>query len=260
MGYRAAMRARAGASGSGRRSPAVLVITIVSALLVVAAAAFAGPLRFGGPRWSPTIALPTATTAPGPTAATTPTAQPGAAGHRSTLHVDLTWPLLIAGLVVLALVVVLLVRLLARRRRGRAEPGLPTGLLTDDVSDVDVPTTAAAMRTVHRGLARALDVIDQDRPASDAITAAWLGLQEAAEDAGYRRQIAETPTEFTARVLLRLELDRNAVGTLRDLYVMVRFGTTPAGPTEVQAARVALRTLQERWPGGTPTAASEQRR
>lgn len=246
------MRGGVGTPGPGRRS-VVVTGTVVAALLVVGAAALGGPLHFGGPRWSPRIALPSATTQAGPTAATTPTAGTGAHGHRSVTHLDVTWVLVVAGVLAAIVVLVLVVRMLGRRLRRGGDPVLPTDVLGADAAP-DGPPSAAAMRTVRRGLARALDVIDdRDRAPSDAITAAWLGLQEAAEDAGHRRQPAETPTEFTARVLLGLDLDRGAVTTLRDLYVVVRFGTTPVGPVEVAAARDALRTLQSRWPGG-PTA------
>jgi hypothetical protein len=101
--------------------------------------------------------------------------------------------------------------------------------------------------SLRRGLLRALDVLGSDRSPRDAIIEAWLGLQEAAEDAGFRRGESETPTEFTTRILRRVSVDPVALSTLRRLYLAVRFGDASATAADVEAARQALELLQARW-------------
>ena len=81
-----------------------------------------------------------------------------------------------------------------------------------------------ALRT---GIELALQVLDEQREPADAIVRAWLGLQETAEESGIVRRPAETPTEFTSRILSRAFADDRAVRTLLRLYLRTRFGDHP---------------------------------
>ncbi|MGT2426545.1 DUF4129 domain-containing protein [Amnibacterium kyonggiense] len=150
--------------------------------------------------------------------------------------------LVLAALVGLALVL-LLVRLIVGSLRGRRRRlGLPgaAALDADDSRIADAPT-------VLRGIAAALVAFTEDREPGDAVVRAWLGLQQAAEDAGFARSPAETPTEFTGRVLSRTGADRTALRTLLGLYLRARFGDVVITAADETAAQRALRALETSW-------------
>jgi hypothetical protein len=134
--------------------------------------------------------------------------------------------------------------------------GRPTHLrLPAMTSPEDVQTMPAAAEveqepdtaTVHRGLRAALDALDDEREPGDAVVKAWLGLQAAAEESGVERRSAETPTEFTARVITRVQADAHAATALVDVYQGVRFGGHPITSAEVRAARSAVHALLASW-------------
>ncbi|MGN6444588.1 DUF4129 domain-containing protein [Amnibacterium sp.] len=147
----------------------------------------------------------------------------------------------LAALVALALAV-LLIRLLLSAARGRRRR---LGLEGAAAQGAD-PLVADAP-AVLRGIAAALVAFAEDREPGDAVVRAWLGLQQAAEDAGFARSPAETPTEFTGRVLSRTGADRVALSTLLDLYLHARFGDGTITPADATAARQALRALEASW-------------
>ncbi|KQO64878.1 DUF4129 domain-containing protein [Curtobacterium sp. Leaf261] len=237
--------------GDGFRLRRVLTgaVGIVLGVVVVLGATLGRPLVFSGPRWSPD--LPQQTVRPEPLPSDTPSAtvapQRLGAGTGGTL--DLRWLLVVAGVLVLGVIAILVVWLLRRRarRRGPAPALLVDGLSVGVGADPAEPSLTEGTAAMRRGLRRALGVLDDARTPSDAITEAWLGLQESAEDAGFRRGAAETPTEFTARILRRLDVDPGALETLRRLYASVRFGGVVASPADVERAREALRTLDLQW-------------
>ncbi|BDZ48015.1 hypothetical protein GCM10025867_02560 [Frondihabitans sucicola] len=237
-----------------RRAPVAVLIGGALAVLIAVGAAVGGSLRFSGPRWFPGITTTprpiVQSNSPQPVASQTPPPAPTAHDYP-----NLTWlVLLIAGLA-LAAVLFFVVRWLIRRRRDRVEgvaaplEGLPVLLdLPDD------PSVETSLPYLRRGLRRALAALDGDRSPADAIIEAWLGLQEAAEDAGFQRADSETPTEFTSRILRRVEVDPVALSTLRRLYLAVRFGDARATSADVAAARGALEILQAHWESAEPSA------
>ncbi|MFJ4296316.1 DUF4129 domain-containing protein [Curtobacterium sp. NPDC089689] len=216
----------------------------LGALVVVAAGLGARPVLTGA-RWSPTVA-PARPPAVVSTASPPPaTNEPQPPGARAAQHVDTTWVLVVLAVVVAALLVLVVVHLLRkRRRRGRPEEIGVAGLT---VAVADEPSAEVGRQHLRRGIGRALEVLSAPRDPSDAVTAAWLGLQESAEDAGFRRGAAETPTEFTTRILRQLDVDETALATLRRCYLAVRFGGSPARDADVAAVRAALRTLDAQW-------------
>jgi hypothetical protein len=224
------------------------------AVIVTLGAALGGPLVFSAPRWSPDLPAASAPQAVLPSGLASQSAAPQPLGARAGSSLDLTWLLVVVGALGVAAVVALVLVLL--RRLGSRRPpasSLPVDGLTVAAGPVDAePSVEVGVAAMRRGLRRALDVLDDGRAPSDAITEAWLGLQEAAEDAGFRRGAAETPTEFTARILRRLDVDPDALETLRRLYATVRFGGVVASPSDVDLARRALGTLERQWsvPGG----------
>lgn len=229
-----------------RRAPVAVVTAAALGIVIAVAAALAGPLRFGGPRWVPgglPTRKPVSITRP-PVSIPTQTPTTSTAGHLT----NLTWVAVLLAVLASAFVVFLVVRWLLRRRRDRAQgaPGELQGVGDPGILPAE-PSVETGMQYLRRGLQRALDALDAGRVPSDAIVEAWLGLQEAAEDAGFQRQSAETPTEFTTRILRQVDVDPAALATLRRLYLAVRFGDREATPTDVDAARAALRVLETQW-------------
>src|SRR6201999_1893445 len=96
----------------------------------------------------------------------------------------------------------------------------------------------------------ALQVLDEQREPADAIVRAWLGLEGTAEESGIVRRPAETPTEFTSRILSRAFGDHEAVRTLLRLYLRTRFGDHPVTDDDVAAVRAALQELVTTWRRG----------
>jgi Domain of unknown function (DUF4129) len=110
------------------------------------------------------------------------------------------------------------------------------------------------------GIELALEVLDQGREPADAVVRAWLGLQETAEESGIVRRAAETPTEFTSRILSRAFVDDGAVRTLLRLYLRTRFGDHPVTAQDVADVREALQQLVSSWqPTAGASAASAGR-
>lgn len=219
-----------------------VVVFALGGLVVVAAGLGARPVLTGA-RWSSTV--PAATVAPPPQSAAANTVAPKPLGARAAQHVDTTWLLVVLAVVALALVVAVVSHVLRnRRRRARPERIDVDGLAVDGAAE---PSADVGLQHLRRGLTRALQVLSEHRDPSDAVTAAWLGLQESAEDAGFRRGAAETPTEFTTRILRQLEVDETALATVRRCYLAVRFGDVPATDPDVDAVRAALRTLERQW-------------
>ena len=77
----------------------------------------------------------------------------------------------------------------------------------------------------------------------NAIVAAWIALETAAERAGIERRDTETPTEFTARALSRYRLDPDALQRLADLYREARFSRHRLTEHHLTQARDCLTVL-----------------
>ncbi|WP_447005601.1 DUF4129 domain-containing protein [Saccharothrix isguenensis] len=92
-----------------------------------------------------------------------------------------------------------------------------------------------------RGAADALEALrDQAGPPGDAVIAAWLSLERAAEDSGVPRRDHQTPTEFTGDLLRRYRVDEAAAGTLKGVYQRARFGTAEVSAADARTATEAL--------------------
>lgn len=240
-----------------RRAPVFVLLAGGLAVLIAIGAALSASLRFEGPRWFPGMTLsprPVVETNPArPLPSTTP---PPAPVVRDAP--DLGWLVLLLAGIALAVVIFFVARWLIRRRRDR-ENGVaaPLEALPEILDLPDDPSVETSLPYLRRGLRRSLAALDGDRSPRDAIIEAWVGLQEAAEDAGFHRAESETPTEFTSRILERVQVDPVALATLRRLYLAVRFGDHTATPADVAAARHALQTLQAQWEPGEASAGAE---
>lgn len=156
-----------------------------------------------------------------------------------------------------ALVVVLLaawaLRVALRRREWRV-PGVTDPLL-GRAGDV-VPGGAPSVPVLAEGADAAVAALREPRlPPRDAIIAAWVALEDAAQACGVARDPAATPTEFTLDVLDATPADGAAARTLLALYLRARFSTQEMTVVDVTAASDAARHLAHdlqagRAPGG----------
>jgi hypothetical protein len=228
-------------------TPILLAATALVCVVVAVGAALEGNFTFTGARWTPgeppaevmtPTPVPTQTVVPKPTA----TPQP--------LHPAVVFnmaPIVIIATIAIVVMIVLLVRMFLRRRPRAVAARQPGGIsiLSDELDAV--ADTPADVPTILRGLDFASEVLSSRREPTDAIVRAWIGLQEAAEDSGMSRRPAETPTEFTARVLDSVHADRAAARALLAIYLRVRFGSRPATDDDVRNALDAIGKLQSTW-------------
>lgn len=219
---------------------------------IVVAVGLGSAPRVGPPRWLPGAGplLPSSVArAPSASALPSPPPAPPSEGRAPLdLHP--------VAIVLLALAVLVLAALVARwllahrRERVRVVPLAATG---DEVVAVDEPEPEPDVP--RRAFDDALDALASERVPRDAIVRAWLSLQDTAADSGVRRRAAETPTEFTARVLARVAADRDAMASLLDTYQQVRFGDREPGAEDRERVRVALGRLADSWDEGRRQAA-----
>lgn len=164
-----------------------------------------------------------------------------------TLQQILGAVLLVAAILAAALLLYALVRVLHRlwqdrplRRREAETPETAHAGLAE-------PEESVAAPLVRRGVAGALRTIEQHPVPSDAIIAAWVGLEETAADAGLRRGVSETPAEFALRLVSMQTAAAPPATRLLGLYERVRFGGLEAGESERMHARAALQEIEEEW-------------
>ncbi|HVK29760.1 MAG TPA: DUF4129 domain-containing protein [Nocardioides sp.] len=79
--------------------------------------------------------------------------------------------------------------------------------------------------------------------ARNAIVAAWLRLEAAAESERFHRDPADTPAEFVAHVLASYDLDGGAIDRLAALYREARFSEHALGESQRSEAADCLATL-----------------
>jgi Domain of unknown function (DUF4129) len=229
------------------KSHRALTEIMLFSVLVVVAAGIAGTTHFTGPRWLPHWKFSQHEQQHVGLRTTIPTYAPPRS-TKSTGGFPL-WTVMFWVAVAIAFIgiVALIWRWWARRRSLPAstwhgfEVTGTSEVMTEPEPEPDIP----ALRT---GISLALQSLDEQRDPTDAIVRAWLGLQETAEESGIVRQQAETPTEFTSRILSRAFADDRAIQTLLRLYLRTRFGNHPVTTDDVAAVRWALEELVRTWP------------
>ena len=223
-----------------RPGPGRFAAVAALALAAVLAAAVGAPWGWQTPGWFDDVAQDPV--APPPDTATIRDTSTGPDDLRNLadtggMSFD-AYLLVFLGVVVLVVLVVLARRylpaLLARRRRREILVTAPGDVSVHAAEDPVVPELRDAVERAHD------DLRAPDADPHDAVVAAWVALERAAERAGTRRDPAQTPTEFTSTVLASTRVDADAVATLRGLYHRARFGETPLGVHDLEAARAAL--------------------
>jgi hypothetical protein len=232
--------------------------SVLLGLVVVLAAGLTGTAHFSGPRWLPKIRL--SGHAPAPPKPRTPKAQPITTSTRhlqgggSSLGTILLW--VIIAIVVIA-IALWLWRWWARRpSRAATEQNALAVEVVRELQPEPEPEPVPDTPVLRSGIELALQMLDEQREPGDAIVRAWLGLEETAEGAGILRAAAETPTEFTSRILGRAFADDQAIRTLLRLYLRTRFGDHPATSDDVAAVRAALEALVQSWQAAGSSAAA----
>ena len=225
-----------------RQGPVSIALVTAIVALVALVSTVQGVPRVDPPDF--TAISPPAITAP-PAASTSPgelpTAPPVDPGVSAALQIVLA--LLLAAVLVL-LGVWLLRRLLRwlRERRVYARTGVEVS-----ESVAGAPAPEPDVQTIRRGIAAALVQMDADREPSDAIVAAWVGLEESAADAGMLRSPTETAGEFVTRILARDAAAATDIDELLRLYEGVRFGERSIDEADLRIARAALRRIEAVW-------------
>ncbi|MCW5953062.1 MAG: DUF4129 domain-containing protein [Propionibacteriaceae bacterium] len=121
-----------------------------------------------------------------------------------------------------------------RPERERVESDqLGKGEALGEEPSVDIASLATA---VARAEARLAGLAEP----GDAVTAAWVALEDEAALQGTSRDPAQTTTEFTTALLEHTPAPAGAVTVLRGLYHRARFTSHPIGPDDVRRAREAL--------------------
>lgn len=225
-----------------RRYALVGSVSLLFLVLVVATSLQGTPTidppEFGGLE-APPPSAPGETGAPMPVPTQTGVPNPVVNSVISTLF-------LIVLAVVAVLLVVLIIRLLARAWKDRALRRRPAGRVDESLTAADeAPVVEAPV--IRRGILAAMSIIDQRPEPSDAIVAAWVGLEETAADAGIVRGATETPAEFTVRILTGRGGIEPHAGELLALYERVRFGGYPASEADRSQAHTALAAIEEGW-------------
>ncbi|MDQ0612510.1 hypothetical protein QF046_000151 [Microbacterium sp. W4I4] len=158
---------------------------------------------------------------------------------------------MVLALIIVSLLVILLIwtiRMLIRAWRDRPlrrQQGIEVDVEVNGAEPVGAAEPDAP--TVRRGIAAARTAVDAHADPSDAIVAAWLGLEETAVDSGIGRALSETQVEFTLRMLLRRPGIEEPARDLLSLYEGVRFGGRVAGEHDRTAAARALALIEAGW-------------
>lgn len=232
-----------------RRSIDRLVVPLVVVVFFVVAM-IASAIQ-GQPTFRPAEPIPAGTAEP------MPTASPGGTGSPEPVESEPTNAVVAQILTVILMVLVaagiiallvIVIRALLRAWRDRPLRRRDAAAVASEVEQLESPPTAdISVRVMQRGIAGALATIDERSRASDAIIAAWIGLEESASDAGVTRAASETPAEFVVRIMtLRAGVADEAMALLR-LYESVRFGARVADEDDRSSARRALRRIEEVW-------------
>lgn len=219
--------------------PTALVAVLVVASVIAAAAA--GPWTIGRRDvGAPQIML----TPPQPSRSPLPESLPDGLVPGQALPSWLGWlGAAFAVLCVAVLVYLLVVAVRALLRSWAARDQTARDEAPDDlVVDADDEALTPVLRA---GVARAAQALAGGADPGDAVVAAWVALEEAAERSGVERDPAHTASELTVAVLDATRADPEATRTLLGLYLTARFSTRPVTDDDVRRAQECLEALAD---------------
>ncbi len=235
-----------------RTAWAAFGLVVACCALAVVGAAVGGPWTISdrGGLWSPeqlpAPSLPPRSEQP---AAGQPTPPPMVAGEPPHW---LAWALWIVVAIAVSVLLVWVWRRVSEwaRSRQEAEPveSEPTGEIYPDAP------------VIRAGLTSALDELSVTANPTDAVLRAWVALESAAGRSGVPREPADTPTEFTGRVLAATNADRTSVDALLHLYHQARFSWHGLSAADRERARVCLEGLATSWSSFEVPAPDPERR
>lgn len=221
-------------------------------VLVVVTAGVTEQIRSSGLRWVPRLSggqQPKAPPHSGPIVIIKGRHLPKLGGGGS-LPLWVIIVIAVVGAIVVLCLIVVAGRYLAGLGWSLRLPGRrgPAQTLVAPVAAQIEPEPEPDAPVLRSGIEYALQLLDEgEREPADAIVRAWLGLEQTAEESGVVRGPAETPSEFTARILKGAFADDHATRTLLRLYLRTRFGDHPPTAQDVATVRAALRDLVATW-------------
>lgn len=154
-----------------------------------------------------------------------------------------TWLKVVLFVLVLVAIALLGTYLARAARRWMAANRLPEVDRSDPGELVTGDLAVLARPAMAEGVDAATHALDRDVPPGDAVVAAWVALEDAAERTGVVREAAQTATEFTLELLDATEADADASRELLRLYLAARFSEHEITPRDVERARAALATI-----------------
>ncbi|MEU4765595.1 DUF4129 domain-containing protein [Actinosynnema sp. NPDC023794] len=170
-----------------------------------------------------------------------PTAEPGPPLDTDVGASVAAGSLLVFVIIFIAVAVIGMVSLLVSLgvfRRGRRRRGAGAAVDAPDLPEEHATPPPILVRRAAQALEELRD--HANGPPGDAVIAAWLTLEQAAQDSGVPRQGHQTATEFTGDLLRRYRVDEDAAGTLRRVYQRARFGTAEVTAADARTATEAL--------------------
>lgn len=156
---------------------------------------------------------------------------------------DLSWLRSVVVVLAVLAAAALVAWILQRFLRSRPRPHVSVRH-EDGVESPAVPEEPE-LPVLRQGAATARRMLEEGTDPTDAIIAAWLALETAAERSGVTRHPSHTPTEFAVLVLDRTTADPRATRGLLELYRRARFSHHPSGPDDVALAIEHLTALAE---------------
>ncbi len=145
----------------------------------------------------------------------------------------------VAAMILLLIAFAMFVRRLQRLRRRPTRLGVGVDAPEEETGGLETTMQMRLRRAAEK--ARTELAARTGGPPGDAVVAAWLRLEEAAELEGAGREPHQTATEFTTALLARHTTSEPALDELRELYQRARFG--PPGLVGEDDAAAALAAL-----------------
>ena len=163
--------------------------------------------------------------------------------------------IVIAAMILLLIAFAVLIRRLQQLRRRPLRLGVGVAEEEDEIGALESHLQMRLRRAAQT--ARTELAARAGGPPGDAVIAAWLHLEQAAEHEGAGRKPHETATEFATALLGRYTMSEPALDELRVLYQRARFGPPgEVGEDDVAAAADSLdRILHALGSAATPAVA-----